>query len=242
MFGIILAGGLGKRMKSSLPKVCHPILGVPMIQRVKKTLENIGVKDIGIIVGQYKNIIEDHIEEKHNVQWLIQEVAKGTGHALQCAVEQLHTRDEYVIVTSGDTPFIKEEVLRKMCELKDGADAVILSCSVRNPTGYGRIIGNYRGELMGIVEHKDCNEEQLKIREVNAGIYCFRLSTLRKYIFRLDNNNAQGEYYLTDVFTMMKDGGENIKIHVINDESAVMNINTKEQWIKAEEYAHKNGL
>ena len=234
MFGIILAGGLGKRMKSKIPKVCYPILGIPMIQRVKKSLENIGIKEIGIIVGCYKNIIEKHIDNTNNVQWLLQEEAKGTGHALQCAVSQLKTNEEYIIVTSGDAPFINQNILENMINIK--ADAVLLSCTVSDATGYGRIIGA-NNEFEGIIEHKDCNEEQLKVNRINAGVYCFRLSTLRKYIFKLDNNNTQGEYYLTDIFKMMKKGGEKIIVQVTDDEKTVMNINTKEQLEKAEKIA-----
>lgn len=204
---IIMAGGLGKRMNSDLPKVLHKVGPKPMLVHVIHQVEKLEPENIFVVVGKYKDIIEKTLLEYdiNNVQFVIQEEPLGTGHAIQCCVNALEDiNSEYVYVLNGDNPLIQSKTLKKM--LNDTNKCKIMTTLLEDQRGSGRIVVNeISKEFEKIVEEKDCNNDEYKIKTVNAGIYLFDREVLLDNIMKLNNNNAQNEYYLTDVIEIIKD-------------------------------------
>jgi len=203
---IIMAGGLGKRMNSDLPKVLHKVGDVPMLVRVIRQVKKLNPENIYIVVGQYKPIIEKTLINYgiEDIQYVLQETPQGTGHAVQCCVEDLENDEsDYILVLNGDNPLIQSNTLKKM--VKNTEKCKIMTAIYEDQRGSGRIVVNeISNEFEKIVEEKDCNEEQYKIKRVNAGIYLFEREVLINNIMKLDNNNVQNEYYLTDVIEIIK--------------------------------------
>jgi len=260
---VIMAGGLGKRMKSELPKVLHPVGGLPMLSRVIKTalrLEHTEysyvVSSVHVIAGKYKSVIEETLQrtltqdEYARIAYAIQEEALGTGHAVRCALPYLMDRPEKdrVLVLSGDVPLMTTETLHNMLSAYDSVPEcqfTLLLNSPEDPTGCGRVLMDpITKTFERIVEEKDATDEQKKIRLANCGIYVFNLGALRKELPRVNNDNAQKEYYLPDVLPFIqqtykeRDGNTApVTIHHLDSENdyQVMNINNREQLSKAEE-------
>jgi len=229
IYGVVLAGGLGKRMNSHLPKPCLKIADQPMIQCVINKLETLCDK-IFIVFGQKGDLLKQHVQNQEKYVWCHQDPQLGTGHALQTAFLEIekHQSPNHILVCNGDAPFIKQKTLKNLIT---DADATLLGCHLKNPYGYGRLIKNPNFEK--IVEEKDCTDEQRQINEVNAGAYSFKYETLKEYIFKLDDNNAQKEFYLTDLFGMIT----NVNVYTINDEIEIFNINNPQQLEEAQKYA-----
>lgn len=234
-FGIlILAGGLGKRMNSDLPKVLHKLNDKTLIQCVIETAHKLNPDKIGIIVGKYKDQIEQSVKETieenilSKIEYIIQEEPKGTGHAVQCATEFIKNYDK-ILILSGDVPLITEKTLKSVVNLN--SKCTILVNELENPTGYGRIkYENPNASLnesnkVKIIEEKDCNEEEKTIKEINSGIYCFESSSLLEYLPKLECNNAQNEYYLTDVVSFC----DNVKVVKSENNNEILGVNTSEQ-------------
>lgn len=203
---VIMAGGLGKRMNSDLPKVLHKVGEIPMLVRVINQVKKLNPNNIYIVVGKYKSVIEESLLNYNldDVIYVFQETPQGTGHAVQCAVQNLKDdNSDYVLVLNGDNPLIQSATLEKM--IKDTDKCKIMTAIYNDQRGSGRIILNeISKEFEKIVEQKDCNSDQLKIKRVNAGIYLFKNEVLVNNINKLNNNNSQGEYYLTDVIEIIK--------------------------------------
>lgn len=231
MIAIILAGGLGKRMNSDLPKPAHKINNKSMLQHVIDKLS--GFEKLFIVYGQKK--LDEYIIPQNNIIWVHQDPQNGTGHAVQVAVDEIkkhykETSNLEVLVCNGDAPFIRKTTIMKM--IKNNCSASLLMCDVKNPHGFGRII--IKDNIFNkIIEEKDCNENQREISLINAGLYCFQFDVLNKYIYQLDNNNKQNEYYLTDIFDILNKNNEPIKSIIITSEIEIYNINTREQLDKA---------
>lgn len=205
---VIMAGGLGKRMNSDLPKVLHQIKGKPMLVHIVEETLLIEPKKIYIIVGKFRDIIQETIEKYiHNrapIEYIDQPVPLGTGHAIQCAKPKLlrHPNSK-VLILSGDVPLIKCSTMLQMLACDK---AKIMTTKLDNPHGYGRIIRNSETCVFEkIVEEKDCNQLEKRVTEVNCGIYAFESSVLCWNLSFLKNNNSQSEYYLTDIFEIIKD-------------------------------------
>ena len=234
-----MAGGLGKRMCSDLPKVLHKIANKPMLVRVIEQSKLINPKKIFLVVGKYKDIIETTIKEYislDNIEFVIQEPALGTGHAIQCCIPQLTQYGKSnIVILSGDTPLIKSSTIKTI--LSTLKVTLITTTQMNNPHGYGRII-EVNGKFNKIKEDKDCSTEEKNINKVNCGVYAFNNTVLCKYLPLLSNNNAQNEYYLTDVIELIKNG-ENIDIDLYNipnnKQYEIIGINTKEQLEELEE-------
>lgn len=231
---LILAGGLGKRMKSDLPKVLHKLMGKPMLVRVIETAYSIQPEKIFLIVGKYESIIRKTLAQYislDNIVFVNQSEALGTGHAVQCALPNLLKlpKNDRILILSGDVPLLKEDTMKSMFSSTHSVN--LLTTLYDNPYGYGRIITK-NGDFLKITEEKDCNEEERKIKEINAGVYSFESDVLCKYLPKITNNNAQKEYYLTDIFEIIL-SNENIEIGLIQlpkDKSLeLIGINTKEQ-------------
>ncbi len=241
---IIMAGGLGKRMKSELPKVLHKIQNKPMLVHVIERALELNPVKIYVIVGVYKNIISSTLEEYHllkNIEFVNQDNPMGTGHAIQCCRKQLKDYQNHnVIILSGDVPLISKNTLDNML---DNLNSVkILTTERDNPTGYGRIILK-ENKFQRIIEEKDCNEEERKCKKTNSGIYAFKSNLLYKYLPYLNNNNSQNEYYLTDIIEIIKNH-EYIDIDIYNlsreKQIELSGVNTKEQLEELEEFLKNN--
>lgn len=233
---IILAGGLGKRMNSDIPKVLHEIGGIPMLVRIIIEAIKLEPKKIFIVVGKYRKNIEEVLNKYFNLDNIVfvnQEPALGTGHAIQCCIEYLTTRKtNKILILSGDVPLIKVEIMKYLFE-EDGnkLGVKMMTTILDEPYGNGRIVRNNNYEFIKIIEEKDCSEIEKNIKEVNCGIYLFDRELLCKYLYLLDNKNAQKEYYLTDMIKIIKDiANERVDIYILPKEEQwqLTNINSKE--------------
>lgn len=229
IYSLILAGGLGKRMNSSLPKVCHQFKGKPMISHSIHSCQQVPVEEVWVVMGKYRDIILEHIGEEKIVE-INQSEALGTGHAVQCTMPYLEKLDDNdrLMVMPGDAPLIKVETLREMYSkhLDNRSSCTLLTCKVPNPFGFGRIIIKDQ-QIEEIVEEKDASDEIKEIDIVNGGFYLFRIGDLKKYLSQIDNKNAKGEYYLTDLIYIFRNNGLRVDAHVINDPNEISNVNTK---------------
>lgn len=194
---IILAAGAGKRMKSDLPKVLQPIAGRPMLAHVIDTARQLRPDAIHVVYGHGGEAVRAAFADQPDLQWAEQTQQLGTGHAVQQAMPQVPDAAT-VLVLYGDVPLIQVDTLRHL--LAQPGRLAVLVADMLNPTGYGRIVRNAEGKVGAIVEQKDANEEQLAVRTINTGIITAESTALRTWLSQLSNSNAQGEYYLTDVF------------------------------------------
>lgn len=235
---LILAAGQGTRIKSDLPKVLHKVSGKEMVNHVIDTMRKAKIDDINVIIGKGADLVKEKTASR-NISYSLQEEQLGTGHAVKCAIDFLKGKKGIVGVFAGDAPLIKPETIEKLFDthIENNNSATLLSSIVEDPTGYGRIVrdGN---EVLKIVEHKDCNEEELKINEMNAAIYCFDIEKLLNSLEKLSNNNKQGEYYLTDVIGILKSQNEKVGAVSIDYEETI-GVNSRVQLAEAEEILRK---
>ena len=196
---VILAAGKGTRMRSVLPKVLHPVANKPMVSHVIDTARQVGAEQLHLVYGHGAELLKERILAP-DLNWVLQAQQLGTGHAVAQAIPFWKDEDD-VLVLYGDTPLIQPETLQRLLAAKVDKGMALLTVVLDNPTGYGRIVRE-NGQVVGIVEQKDANAEQLTIREVNTGVLVANGADLRGWLSRLDNNNAQGELYLTDVIAM----------------------------------------
>ncbi|WP_233117707.1 bifunctional UDP-N-acetylglucosamine diphosphorylase/glucosamine-1-phosphate N-acetyltransferase GlmU [Aggregatibacter actinomycetemcomitans] len=196
---VILAAGKGTRMYSDLPKVLHPIAGKPMVKHVIDTAKQLGARNIHLVYGHGGDLIQQRLAGEP-VNWVLQTEQLGTGHAMQQAAP-FFADDENILMLYGDAPLITKDTLEKLIAAKPDNGIALLTVVLDNPTGYGRILRE-NGNVVGIVEQKDANVEQLNIQEVNTGVMVSDGASFKKWLAQLDNNNAQGEYYMTDVIAL----------------------------------------
>ena len=231
---LILAAGQGTRIKSDLPKVLHKVCGKEMVNHVIDTMRKAKIDDINVIIGKGAELVKEKTASR-NVSYSLQEEQLGTGHAVKCSIDFLKNKTGVVGVFAGDAPLIKPETINKLFEthMENKNAATLLSSVVEDPTGYGRIVRD-GDEVLKIVEHKDCTEEELKINEMNAAIYCFDIESLLSSLEKLSNDNKQGEYYLTDVIGILKDEGKKVRALSIDYEETI-GVNSRVQLAEAEE-------
>lgn len=237
-YALILAAGEGKRMKSETSKVLHKVCGKEMVNHVIDIMRNAGFEDVNVIVGRSKEQVMDKTSSR-NVSYSVQEEQLGTGHAVLCAKEFLQDKEGTVAIFTGDAPLVREETVKEMLKSHEEGDysATLLTSVIENPAGYGRIkrSGN---DVEKIIDHKDCSEEELKLKEINAGMYLFDAKALLEALLLLKNDNAQGEYYLTDVIEIMK--GKNLKVGaVITEFDETRGVNSRAQLAEAEAILRK---
>lgn len=228
---VILAAGKGTRMKSSLPKVLHPIGGKPMVQHIIDTVRQIGAHSINLIYGHEAEQLQNALAQ-NQLNWCLQAQQLGTGHAVQQAVP--HLNDEHdVLILVGDAPLIKPATLEKLLKVKQSSDLALLTVQLDDPSGMGRIIRSNE-QISAIVEHKDASAEQLLINEINTGMMVMSAKDLKRWLAALNNNNSQGEYYLTDVIAMAAREGKNIQAAQPSQAVEVEGINNRMQLAKIE--------
>jgi bifunctional UDP-N-acetylglucosamine pyrophosphorylase / glucosamine-1-phosphate N-acetyltransferase len=203
---IILAAGEGTRMRSSLPKVAHRILGVPMVSLVVAAAREAGCDPIVVVTGHRADVVEELLPGETCIR---QERQLGTGHAVTCAEPLFSGFQGSVVVLSGDTPLMRPATIAGLIEAREGAGAAasLLTACLAEPFGYGRIVRDKTEEIVGIVEQRDLGGHQESIHEVNTGTYCFDSATLFAHLDRLTDHNAQGEYYLTDIIGVLRSEG-----------------------------------
>lgn len=204
---IILAAGKGTRMRSKLPKVLHPVAGKPMVQHVIDNAVSLGARETNLVYGHGREQLQAALS--HNeVNWVLQEEQLGTGHAVAVAKEHI-ADDDTVLILYGDVPLTKKSTLEKLLAATPEKGLAVLTVNLDDPSGYGRMLRE-NGKLVGIVEQKDATPEQLAIQEINTGIMAANGELLKRWLSNLSNNNAQGEYYLTDIVAMAHSEGVEI--------------------------------
>ncbi len=234
LIALILAAGLGKRMKSERPKVLHRVCGRPMIDYVIDSVQGIGAQQIYAVIGHKGEQVEAHLDGRAHC--VLQSERLGTGHAVLQAREALRDFDGDVLILCGDTPLIRQNTLqdfvRRHQEL--GGAGVVLATQLANPFGYGRVIRDEQGRALRIVEQKDATPEEALVREVNSGIYCVDCRALFSALDQVGNQNAQGEYYLTDIVGILAREGRPIHAVIGGDPSELVGINSRLDLAAAE--------
>jgi len=227
---VILAAGEGKRMKSEKPKVLQTVGGKPMVEHVIDAARGAGLKQILVIVGHGRNRVEPFLR-RLGVDSVIQEVQRGTGHALLQSYPALADFDGNVVVISGDTPLVTSRTIKHLVEIHTRrANAITFATAVvPDATGYGRVVRDSNGKFVRIVEEKDATSREKAIREVNAGIYCFRSKLLFDALLMVDASNVQMEYYLPDAIARIKARGGRVEPVVIEDYVEILGVNTPEE-------------
>ncbi|WP_297633782.1 bifunctional UDP-N-acetylglucosamine diphosphorylase/glucosamine-1-phosphate N-acetyltransferase GlmU [uncultured Clostridium sp.] len=232
---LILAAGQGTRIKSDMPKVLHKVCGKEMVNHVIDNMRKASIEDVNVIIGKGAELVKNETNSR-SVSYSVQEEQLGTGHAAKCAVNFLEGKKGTVLIFAGDAPLTKEATIRELIEYHEGNGnaATLLSALVEDPTGYGRIIRDENNDVLKIVEHKDCNEEELKVNEMNAAMYCFDIEALLDALDKISNDNVQGEYYLTDAIEIIKATGKRVGA-VVTDYEDTIGVNSRAQLAEAEE-------
>lgn len=247
---LILAAGLGTRMRSDLAKVLHRLDGRPLISYVSRTAAALAPENIYVVVGHQAKDVEDAVQkelESGQAIFVEQRQQLGTGDAVNAAREHLAERDSTLLILSGDVPMIRPETLAGLVQHHyghrgKGAACTILSVKLKDPTGYGRIVRDPEGLFERIVEQKDATEDERQIAEINAGIYCFDTRKLFSALEKVQNNNAQGEYYLTDVPALLRESGEDIAIFQHNDAYEIEGVNNRVQLAELERLLNRRTI
>ena len=235
---VILAAGQGKRMHSNLPKVLHPLAGKALVSHVIDTARQLSPQTLCLVYGHGGDTVRTTLNAP-DLLWALQEPQLGTGHAVQQALPHLRG-DGTTLILYGDVPLIRTETLKTLVQAAHGALA-ILTVELADPTGYGRIVRNESGQVVRIVEQKDANAEERRIHEINTGIMAMPTARLGEWLGRLSNNNAQKEYYLTDIVSMAV--AEGLPIHTTHPkkEWEVVGVNNKVQLAELERIAQRDG-
>lgn len=229
---VILGAGKGTRMKSNLPKVLHEIFSKPLLGWVLDSVNKLPYKNENIvIIGHGAHEVEEYLNHNYKyVKTTLQKEQLGTGHAVAQAVPLLNNFRGHVIITCGDTPLITTKTLLELIRYheQNGSDLTVMTTNFDNPTGYGRIIRSESNEVLKIVEEKDATDAQKEIKEVNTGVYCLDWAKIRKAFGELNNNNAQGEYYLTDIIKWARDNQYKVMGYVAKNNKEIYGINSRQ--------------
>ncbi|AXO33091.1 N-acetylglucosamine-1-phosphate uridyltransferase/glucosamine-1-phosphate N-acetyltransferase [Micromonospora sp. B006] len=227
---VVLAAGEGKRMKSSLPKVLHPLLGRTLLGHVLAAAAPLGADRTVVVVGHGADQVRAHLTDVAPAATpVLQERQLGTGHAVRIALDAVPDTTGTVVVINGDVPLLRPETVQALVEAHEeaAAAATVLAAEVPDPTGLGRIVRDVQGQLEQIVEERDATPQQRALREINAGIYAFDAARLREALGKLSTDNDQGEEYLTDVFALLRDAGEPVAVHCAADHVETLGCNDR---------------
>lgn len=246
---VILAAGKGTRMRSRLPKVLHALAHQTLVEHVIDAADSVGANAIHLVYGHGGEQVEEALAARE-LNWAEQAEQLGTGHAVDQALPAI-ADDDQVLVLYGDVPLISSETLKALVENQPQGGIGLLTVKLENPMGYGRIIRNAHNQVVGIVEQKDATLEQLQIDECNTGILCANAADLKRWLSKLDNNNAQGEYYLTDIIAMCASEGKaiqaahpatEVEVEGVNDKVQLANLERAYQGQQAEKLMRAGAL
>jgi bifunctional UDP-N-acetylglucosamine pyrophosphorylase/glucosamine-1-phosphate N-acetyltransferase len=229
---VILAAGQGKRMNSALPKVLQDLAGRPLLRHVLDTARALSPSGIQVVYGHGGDAVRAAFQEE-KLGWALQAEQKGTGHALQQAMDAIPD-DHLVLVLYGDVPLLRIETLRALVAEASERHLALLTVTLADPTGYGRVVRDARGRVKSIVEQRDATPRQQRIREGNTGVLVAPAKRLRAWLGRLRSNNAQGEYYLTDIIAMAAKDGTGVVAQSAAEESEVLGVNDRQQLAQLE--------
>ncbi len=236
IYAVVLAAGKGTRMKSDLAKVLHPLGGKPLVEHVLASLSELGARHSVVVVGHQADAVAARCRAP-GVDTALQEDQLGTGHAVLQARAALEGQEGHTLILCGDVPLIRPRTLRALVDVATSRPAqvvgAVLTAVTEDATGYGRILRDAEGAVVGIVEEKDATAEQREIREYNTGTYCFDNARLWSALDRLGSDNAQGEFYLTDVVEILVRDGHRVEAVICEDEREVQGINTPEDLARA---------
>ena len=234
---VILAAGKGTRMNSDLPKVLHKLQSKPLIDYVIDESELLNPKEIILVVGFKKESVIKHTQSRINLKYTTQIEQLGTGHAVLQTNELLKNRKGHILILYGDVPNIKASTLQPIVNdhISNNRDLTLITAEIDDPTGYGRIIRDKNGNLLKIVEEKDCSDDEKKIKEWNPGIYIFKIPEVFKILNNIKTNNASKEYYLTDAIGLAQQSNMQIKAIKIENSDEVIGVNTADQLKELED-------
>lgn len=235
VMAIVLAAGQGKRMKSKLYKVLHPVCGKPMVGHVLQTVKEAACERTVVVVGHGAEAVQAYVGD--GAEFVLQEKQLGTGHAVRQAEALLGGEEGTTVILYGDTPLVTSGTIQSLLDLhaERGAAATVLTAVVPNPQGLGRIVRGEDGRVQRIVEQKDCSPEEAAITEINTGMYCFDNKKLFEALKLVTNENAQGEYYLTDVLEILRKAGETVEAYVAPDFAEGVGVNDRVGLAEAEQ-------
>lgn len=241
LVAVILAAGLGKRMKSDKAKVLHEINGKPMILYILETAKKIAGDNIVVVVGNQAKKVGEVVSKEYNVIFALQKEQLGTGHAVKSALSFLPEYSTQVLILCGDVSLLSFGTVKKLYEdhIKLNRDVSVLAVKIDNPKGYGRIIMDEKNCVSGIVEEADANDEQKSINIINAGIYCIKRDFLEYSLNKIKANNAQGEFYLTDVVKIGYSENKNVGAMIGQDSEEVLGVNSLEELMVVEKIMKK---
>jgi UDP-N-acetylglucosamine diphosphorylase/glucosamine-1-phosphate N-acetyltransferase len=238
---VILAAGLGTRMKSNKAKVLHAICGKPMVSYVVETAQKVAGDNVVLVVGHQADEVRRTVSQKGTFYFALQTEQLGTGHAVLCALPHIPDFCREVVILCGDVPLIQAHTIEALIgsHLAENRDISVLAVELANPTGYGRILLDVNGRVQAIVEEADASTEQKRIRLINTGIFCVKKEFLAGALPQIKSDNAQSEIYLTDIIKIAYLNGKNIGAVTADNPTEVTGINTIEE-LKGVEQVMKN--
>jgi UDP-N-acetylglucosamine diphosphorylase/glucosamine-1-phosphate N-acetyltransferase len=227
---VVLAAGKGTRMNSDRAKVLHEVCGTPMIVHVAQTAAKVAAGRIVIVVGHQADAVRAAVDDASAADYAVQEEQLGTGHAVQCALPSLAGDVRHVVILCGDVPLLRPATIESLVadHFAFNRDITVLAVEMEDPTGYGRVVFDERGRFTAIVEQADADDAQLAIQTINTGIYCVERRGLGRILEKVSPDNAQGEYYLTDIVRIGVDQGMAVGALVGGDPDEVVGVNTPE--------------
>ncbi|MBT4538816.1 NTP transferase domain-containing protein [Candidatus Woesearchaeota archaeon] len=242
MQALILAAGKGTRFSDEKSKVLHEVNGISLVKHVINLVDSVGIQKKVVVIGHQGEAVQKHLQDSPNILFAWQHEQKGTGHAVMMA-ETFLSFDQDVLILYGDVPALKEETIRKLLNEHQTSknQVTILSANLDNPKWYGRIVRE-DGEIVAIREMRDASDEELKIKEVNSGIYVVNGEFLLNALSKITSNNQQGEYYLTDIVEIACIEGKRVGSHTIDHGDEIKGVNSMEELIEIRILVEKQNI